>query len=363
MYLLDLVRRSLVVVGKRRSNGAIKSCRIHDLFHDLCLRKAEEHNFSSGIYRYNKHSYSCPHSLNNPSTKSRLYLGTNHILTIPSYCSSCISEVSSTFFKDVSIVWDTSKLIRTWDISSIDLVVFPSELLQLVHLRYLELRFRSGNPPESISLLSKLHTVIMSSKMSIVVPKNMWKIITLKHLCIKSGENFVSIPNVEELSLLENLQTMSLVSPTRPCQNILARTRNLQKLGLCGPLTTKSGDFHCPDLGHLMHLETLKLLNALIPSCKAGRLRTSVIFPASLKNLTMLNTYLDWKEAWVFEIIPHLEVLKLKRHALVGKNWETSPEAFPRLKFLKLYDLDIETWTASRNHFPVLTGVRMPMSD
>ncbi|KAK1387606.1 hypothetical protein POM88_015784 [Heracleum sosnowskyi] len=269
------------------------------------------------------------------------------------------SVVSQLFFKDVSIIWDTSKLIRALDISSIELFVFPSELLQLVHLRYLELRFRSGNPPESISELGELQTLIMSSRMNVVVPMNMWKMMNLRHLCIRSGENLVNLSNVEEEhNFLENLQTMSLVSPTRPCQHVLDRTRNLQKLGLCGPLMTKSGDLRCPDLGLLMHLETLKLLNT-IPLRKAGRLSTSIIFPESLKNLTVSNTYLDWKEAWVFVMIPNLEVLKLKFHAFVGEEWITSPEAFLRLRYLKLDELDIVTWIASRNHFPVLQRLQL----
>ncbi|KAK1357220.1 hypothetical protein POM88_050476 [Heracleum sosnowskyi] len=131
-----------------------------------------------------------------------------------------------------------------------------------------------------------------------------------------------------------------------------------KKLGLCGPLTTKSGDLKCPDIDFLVHVKSLKLFNT-IPLSKAGRLSNSIIFPGSLKRLTMSNTYLDWKEAWVFEMIPKLEVLKLKFHAFVGKDWETSPKAFPCLKFLKFYELDLLSWTASRYHFPVLQRLQV----
>ncbi|KAK1355047.1 hypothetical protein POM88_048303 [Heracleum sosnowskyi] len=261
-------------------------------------------------------------------------------------------------FKDVSILWNTSRPIRALNISSIEFFVFPNELLQLVQLRYLELRFRSGNPPESISHLKELQTLIMSSRMNMVVPNNMWKMIKLRHLCIKSGENLVNISNVEEPSSLENLQTMSLVCPTRQCQHILARSHNLLNLGFCGSLTTKGGELKFPDIGFLMHLETLKLLNT-VPLFRAGRLSDSILFPESLRTVSFSNTYLDWKEAWVFEMIPKLEVLKLKLHAFVGKDWKTSPEAFRRLKILKLDELDIVTWTASRNHFPVLQRLQV----
>ncbi|XP_063945344.1 putative late blight resistance protein homolog R1B-16 isoform X4 [Daucus carota subsp. sativus] len=357
-YLMDLISRSLVCVGKRGSNGAIKTCRIHDLLRDLALRRADEENFSPNMFKFNKHSFSCPHSLTNPSAITQLRLTTD-VFNISSNCSCCSSEVSHLLFKNVLITWDTSKLIRDLDISAFELFVFPCELVQLVHLRYLELRLRSGDPPESISHLRKLQTLIMSSRMNMVIPNNMWKILSLRHLCIRTGENLVNFCNVEEEpSLLENLQTLSLVSPTRPCEHILSRTRNLKKLGLCGPLATKRGELKCPDLGLLIHLETLKLLNT-IPLCKSGRLSDSIIFPESLKNLTVSNTYLDWKEAWIFEMIPNLEVLKLKFHAFAGKHWETTTEAFPRLKILKLDDMNIVTWTASRNHFPLLQRLQV----
>ncbi|KAK1355048.1 hypothetical protein POM88_048304 [Heracleum sosnowskyi] len=350
-----LMGRSLVV-GKKGSSGAIKTCCIHDLLRELCLRKAEEENFSQN-FEYNKHSYICHHSLTNPSKKSKLLLSTN-VPSISSDCSCYSIEVSHSFFRDVPVLWDTSKPIRALNLSSIEFFIFPSELLQVVHLRYLELRFRSGNPPESISHLAELQTLIMSSRVGMVIPNSVWKMIKLEHLCIKSGENLVNFSSAGELRLLENLQTLSLVSPTRQCQQILARARNLLKLGICGPLITKSGNLEIPDLGLLVHLETLKLLNT-IPLFKSGRFSDLISFPESLKSLSISNTYLDWREASIFELTPNLEVLKMKLNSFVGIDWETSPEAFHRLKYLKIEELDIVTWTASSNHFPVLQRLQV----
>ncbi|KAH0678787.1 hypothetical protein KY284_019872 [Solanum tuberosum] len=39
--LHDLIGKSLVIVEKRSLDGQIKTCRIHDLFHDLCMMEAE----------------------------------------------------------------------------------------------------------------------------------------------------------------------------------------------------------------------------------------------------------------------------------------------------------------------------------
>ncbi|KAJ4811370.1 hypothetical protein LUZ62_023936 [Rhynchospora pubera] len=46
MFLEDLVQRSMIQVSERDYYGGfIKSCRIHDLLHDLAIRKAREENF------------------------------------------------------------------------------------------------------------------------------------------------------------------------------------------------------------------------------------------------------------------------------------------------------------------------------
>ncbi|KAH0757378.1 hypothetical protein KY290_020871 [Solanum tuberosum] len=42
--LHDLIGKSLVIVEKRSLDGQIKTCRIHDLFHDLCMMEAESEN-------------------------------------------------------------------------------------------------------------------------------------------------------------------------------------------------------------------------------------------------------------------------------------------------------------------------------
>ncbi|XP_059654641.1 disease resistance protein RPP13-like [Cornus florida] len=51
-YLMDLIDRSLVIVSRKRSNGGVKACRVHDLLRDLCLRKAHEENFLRQIPWY-----------------------------------------------------------------------------------------------------------------------------------------------------------------------------------------------------------------------------------------------------------------------------------------------------------------------
>ncbi|KAL8224282.1 hypothetical protein R6Q57_019757 [Mikania cordata] len=51
-FLVDLIRRSLLMTPRIKADGQVKTCRIHDLLHDFCLRKAKEENCLSKNDRY-----------------------------------------------------------------------------------------------------------------------------------------------------------------------------------------------------------------------------------------------------------------------------------------------------------------------
>ncbi|KAL0385066.1 UNVERIFIED_CONTAM: putative late blight resistance proteinR1A-10 [Sesamum radiatum] len=50
-YLKDLVERSLVFVSKKSSIGKIKTCKVHDLLRDLCIKNARKENIFHVVNR------------------------------------------------------------------------------------------------------------------------------------------------------------------------------------------------------------------------------------------------------------------------------------------------------------------------
>ena len=48
-YLMDLIGRSLILVSRRRYDGGIKACGIHDLLRDFCIKQAEKEHFFKKI--------------------------------------------------------------------------------------------------------------------------------------------------------------------------------------------------------------------------------------------------------------------------------------------------------------------------
>ncbi|KAL8241589.1 hypothetical protein R6Q59_011891 [Mikania micrantha] len=332
-FLDDLISRGLLMTPRIKADGQVKTCRIHDLLHDFCLRKAEEENFLSNNYRYGM-------------------VSSVHCFPL---------ELGKFLQEGVSFHIDTYKFLKVMDMESILISLFPSDVVQMVDLRYLAIQAGDGSPPASISNLVNLQTLIISSRKNIVVPKTIWNMVNLRHLYIKSGENLMEEPSVVQVtgkdgcpcpSTLASLQTLSQVSP-KSCHNIFSKTPNLRKLGFYGPLVSRPGDLKFPDLGSLVRLQKLKLLNTFSHP-KARRSWNPIEFPGNLKKLTLLNTGMDWEEMRTFACLPNLEILKLKYLACMGERWETGDAEFARLKVLKLHDLDIKQWDCYGNPFPRL---------
>lgn len=76
--------------------------------------------------------------------------------------------------------------------------------------------------------------------------------------------------------------------------------------------------------------------------------------PVNLSKLTLSSNWQQWSEISKIAKLPNLEVLKLLYQSFVGKEWEMTEGAFPKLRFLKLEDLEIVRWTASCDDFPPL---------
>ncbi|XP_059631294.1 putative late blight resistance protein homolog R1B-23 [Cornus florida] len=369
-YLMDLIDRNLVLVAKRRSAGGIKACRVHDLLHDLCLRKASEENFLMQFYKDGIRTYpgydqgpssSSPPSVPTAKKHFRLcvdsfFLNYNnytqpffpHIHSFVCFVSQQISLPT----ERISFICQTFEQLRVLDLWAISIFSFPIEIVQLSLLRYLALRGEFQEIPASIENLGHLEILIISHVEKSVLPNELWNILTLRHLCIAGKSIFVR--KVGYSSVLHNLLTISHIDPTTYCQDLLARTPNLRKLGFCGSFNTVNSDnFWFPDLDFLLCLETLKLSNMFVPRHHNFNLQ-GIKFPPNLKRLTLSNTALMWKEMSVLGMLPYLEVLKLESHACIGSIWKTSDGGFHRLKYLRLYYIDLEQWNASNIHFPML---------
>ncbi|KAI3729694.1 hypothetical protein L6452_18357 [Arctium lappa] len=291
-----------------------------------------------------------------PSHGRSFEYSTQHVNFV--FC--CPIELGESFQVGRPFDYETYKFLRILDMESTSIFSFPREVTKIVNLRYLAIQAYDGNPPASLSNLVHLQTLIISSRRNIVVPTSTWDMECLRHLYIKSGENLIEDVSSDKFlgndcydRVLDGLQTISGVFPSPSCLDILSRTPNLRKLGFCGPLVSTLGVLEFPNICYLNCLQRLKLSNtkiyhAAVKSC------SPLMFPETLRRLTLSDTALDWNEIRTIGLLPNLEVLKLNVNACIGQKWETSDMGFANLKLLKLQELDIVKWEASSAHFPRL---------
>ncbi|KAL8218549.1 hypothetical protein R6Q57_021922 [Mikania cordata] len=240
--LQDLVDRNLVLVEKRRANGGIKTCRIHDMLHDMCVKQAEEENFFKEI-KTSEPSFSRPFDANifrRVSVHSRV---SDYVYLKPdsSHVRSflCYGKEESVLRHDLITYFPGSyNLLRVLDVLPISFTRFPS--IQLVHLRYIALQGMFDVLPTAITDLWNLQTLIVQTNFrSIEVKADLWKLLQLRHVYTSAASDLPtpsskSRKGVKDPLVNENVRTMSKVSPNSCTDVILARTPNLQKLGVRG---------------------------------------------------------------------------------------------------------------------------------
>ncbi|XP_011071841.1 putative late blight resistance protein homolog R1A-10 [Sesamum indicum] len=366
-YLKDLIERSLILACKRSCNGRIKTCNIHDLLRDVCVRNAQKENFLDVV--------NWDGDLTEEGNRSRrrlsihpdaLYANTTHHST-SSYSLARSFLCTGKSLTYPSLVYLGFRFLRVLDIIVIHFSEFPSDIIRLFHLRYLGFTYKGPLPP-SISKLRNLQTVVHHNwtfGKYPLLPIEIWTMPNLRHLyfmpsCLPDPLGGQVLAN--NFVVLENLQALLDIRNFRCSKDILKRIPNLKKLGISYDVSSQAyvdwSQFELESLVNLHQLETLKIV------IKNDPYRTSkfvnppqLAFPQKLKRLTLSGCGLPWETMTIVGSLPNLEVLKLKKDACRGQEWEPVEEQFCRLKYLLLEELDLVQWRTNEAHFPCLQSL------
>ncbi|XP_076909937.1 putative late blight resistance protein homolog R1A-10 [Bidens hawaiensis] len=168
-HLMDLIDRNLLIVADKSYNGGIKSCRLHDLLRELCLKKSCEENF------FKKMSIS--DSTSSMVEQRRLFIDYEALCKFNSngfttHTRSVLCLHNNHLFNNIIESWVHS----LWFLRVLDLLNIPmhdlGEITVLVHLRYLAVWLRSiqssfsevGKLPFSKAKYGSLQTLIVKGK-------------------------------------------------------------------------------------------------------------------------------------------------------------------------------------------------------
>ncbi|KAK4414151.1 putative late blight resistance proteinR1A-10 [Sesamum alatum] len=316
-YLEDLVKRNLVLIMKRRSNGKIRFCGLHDLLRDLCIQKARKEEFlhvtnNSARGIQNQRRLSIHSEISDEFVDKWVYASPIHSIL---YFPWSIASLSFT---------RGYRLLRVLDVLRASLTYFPLEIRQLFHLRFLALSLAYSEPsakfdiPPSISKLKNLQTLIIDlhrwveweeDHRTYFVPFEIWEMSQLRHLIVFQGNKLpaplVAAPRGGQV--LENLQTLR-VDNLKFTRDVIEMIPNLKKLkASCDGEHRKWAEYRLDNLVHLCQLEILNLHFTLSFLFKEDPLPARFAFPPNLKKLTLCGfTFLG--DRW--QLFVHCLILK-----------------------------------------------------
>ncbi|KAK4357127.1 hypothetical protein RND71_022737 [Anisodus tanguticus] len=334
--LEDLISRNLIMVRKRRFNGELKTCGVHDLVRVLILREAEKEMFLQvtrihDVIRRFSDSASKPHV---------------HRYSFHSSISLSDCWISSSSFTRTLYFFNGLKLHTFRE--------FPLQLTKLVHLRYLEFNCYD-DLHRSVSELYNLQNLIFGQHSNL--PMDIWKMKLLRHLQVRRISSFhVPSSNAGSGFKLQHLEGLSDLCISSCTKELFSGIPNLKRLKIHGAWAECRRDMISQTLNSLSCLNQLEILKILCSrKLYPHPLPSKYALPTSLKRLTLSCTYLPWEDMTNIVMLPNLQVLKIKDNGFDGDAWRLSDEdIFNQLKFLLIDRTNLKRWEAGSVNFPKL---------
>ncbi|CAL9021620.1 unnamed protein product [Prunus brigantina] len=259
-YLTILAERYLVQVERRSSTGRIKSCRMHDLIRELCLRKAKENGFFQIIELRDSNRemelFSSPMvdrsvsigrmrrvSIHLKNFSGFISLGTEECPPIRSalgFSQDGYSEVSQELIE--SIV-SRFKFLRVLDLEEIPGFAVPKGIGNLIHLRVLTVN--ACQPGVLSSFIGNwrflLALYIQRNYSADLIPDVIWKMKRLRHLYLPLDHG--RLTKKLRFANLNDLQTLKNFPAEIADVKDLTTLPNLRKLVIQIPDESKLDEF------------------------------------------------------------------------------------------------------------------------
>ncbi|XP_071916261.1 putative late blight resistance protein homolog R1B-12 [Coffea arabica] len=355
-YFMALVNRSLVMGVGQRTVGGAKACLLHDLVHEFCVKKAKEESFLYAIHTWN------PLGLTGPSNPHRVCVHNTGELKIweltlifPNLRSLILFGGDDFKHEEEDLGILLPKLLRVLDFENVDFSYsFPVEVVLLVHLRYLALTGITYIP-SAIANLSRLETLIVKdANFDIELPSTIWFIKTLSHLRALNHpgvdpDGFIfPVGSLEVSPNLDHLDNLDLAIDPSPqsLQKILRKLPSIRRLK-CMECYNRSREA-TRNYNKILEFDGLSQLESFHLFGFHG---CGFKFPLNLKKLALSGNLQPWSEISTIGKLPNLEVLKLLEDCFVGEEWVMKEGEFPKLRVLKLSELEFRNWTAFSDNF------------
>jgi hypothetical protein len=339
MYLEELIDRSLIQVARRRRiDGGVKTCRIHDLLREFCISESAEEKFLEVHPGYEHLSTNNSRRLSIQGNTSR-YLSSN--LHVPKNVRSVFFFDTADISYDDCVTWkwleENFKLLRVIDYAPVS--VMPKSLKTFIHLRYLRIDGHNLVFPDSVCNLTNLVTLCANGVggSNRYLPKGIFKLQRLRNLYL--SDHRWSLP-WNSKGVLWNLQVLSSLAINYDPKNhrflvVPEKFPNVRELVMFidrpSTLEAEHEEGSFPSLHHFAHLEAIEIRNC---GMLAGY---SNSIPSTVTKLDLHSV--ERIKACVAELgkLPNLRILKLSGdESYEYVSIHVIAHSFPQLQFLKL---------------------------
>ncbi|XP_055814001.1 putative late blight resistance protein homolog R1A-3 [Solanum dulcamara] len=355
-YLMDLISSNMVMVSRRRYNGEVKDCQVHDVVLHFCLEKSREEKFMVAVkghasqfqpldWKESRVSFSFIKELSKFS-----YLGSKTPKPFHQSLRSLITTIQGEYFYGGSFYGfllcqiSELRLLKVLDLSSHLVDTLSSATFKpLILLKYLAVFVKKLYfHPESH--LPHLETLIVENEVKVLLPASFWEMEKLRHVEIYHAAFEDKHGMVEGSTKLENLRILRKVRvPVDRVDVLLRRCPNLQKLRIRFENNKDSAEAFCLTLENLTQLQILHL--------SFERPILQIQLPSNLKKLVLSGPHIESAISFIAGL-PSLDYLQLKY--MDSEEWCLGDITFHKLKLLKLVQLEISRWDASEESFPLL---------
>ncbi|KAL0417164.1 UNVERIFIED_CONTAM: putative disease resistance RPP13-like protein 3 [Sesamum latifolium] len=363
-YLKDLTDRNLILIRKWARSGKIKTCSVHDILRELCLRESNREHLvrvpkAQHVFFTREHENSVCFLCGHLARPNRIHLQEvlvslrSTTIASPSVCEAC-----NNMYRNLNrLRW--VKVVEQIDHHE------PGESSpQHTKLQYLVVKTSSYGPdlkfvfPHTISLLWTLQTLHLDVHAPLfeplLLPSDIWEMSQLRHLNAKNctlRDPLINRFEGKDSIVLENLSTLSSRG-FRCSEEVINRIPNLKKLK--SSYYSYTADDSCYCLSNLAHLNKLESL-----SLEYYSLLEDIAFPASLKKLSLFKCKIPWEKMTIIgSSLSNLEVLKFNNVGH-GHEWDPVEGEFLRLKVLLISHCDLVRWGVEDIHFPILQSLSL----
>ncbi|CDY45054.1 BnaA08g02210D [Brassica napus] len=329
-YLEELVKRSIVMVGKRDIvTSEVMTCRMHDLMREVCLQKAEQESFVQVVdSRQQEEDEALRSLLTNTSRRISVQIhggAEEHRIERLYMSSQCRSLVS---FRKM-------KLLRVLDLEGAQIKggKLPDDVGDLIHLRNFSLRLTNVKELTScIGNLTLMITLDLFVKGRLYIP-DLWDFPVGQ--C--NPRDLLAMTSLRRLSINLSSQNTDF-EVVSSLSRVLKRLRGLTINVPCEPMP--------PPVDITQLVSAFTNLSELELFLKLEKLPGEQSFSSDLGALRLWQCGLVDDPFLVLEKLPNLKILQLFEGSFVGSELHCSVNGFPQLHSLTLSQLEnLEEWT------------------